>query len=151
DALAHNFQALKGALTAEQANLALKSFPRYLVLGPTGAGKTTAIRNANLRFAFKPPTLDGDSTMPTQHCDPWVVSGTALLLDTGGRYMADGEGPREWSQMLSELDKYVGTSIIQDALVVFPVDEWVQQDAKKAQAFGATVRARLAEVGARTG
>ena len=61
--------------------------PWYLFIGPPGAGKTTALQNAGLKF----PISQEETTAPlrgvggTRNCEWWFTD-QAVMIDTAGRY-----------------------------------------------------------------
>ena len=61
--------------------------PWYAIIGPPGAGKTTALLNADLAFPLAAEM--GQSAVAgvggTRMCDWWFTE-TAVLIDTAGRY-----------------------------------------------------------------
>ncbi|MDP4990691.1 MAG: type VI secretion system membrane subunit TssM, partial [Marivita lacus] len=65
----------------------LNELPWYIMIGPPGAGKTTAIVNSGLQF----PLADemGKTAIGgvggTRNCDWWFTN-NAVLIDTAGRY-----------------------------------------------------------------
>lgn len=65
----------------------LYDLPWYIVIGPPGAGKTTALVNSGLRF----PLAGSDKAQPvsgvggTRYCDWWFTD-DAVIIDTAGRY-----------------------------------------------------------------
>ena len=65
----------------------LYDLPWYLLIGPPGSGKTTALINSGLKF----PLLRGASPAAiagvggTRYCDWWFTE-QAVLIDTAGRY-----------------------------------------------------------------
>ena len=65
----------------------LNELPWYVIIGPPGAGKTTALLNAGLRF----PLADqmGSAVLSgvggTRLCEWWFTD-AAVLIDTAGRY-----------------------------------------------------------------
>ena len=67
---------------------ALYEQPWYVIIGPPGAGKTTALLNAGLNF----PLADADRAAArvagvggTRLCEWWFTE-DAVLIDTAGRY-----------------------------------------------------------------
>ena len=85
---------------------ALYDLPWYLIIGPPGAGKTTALVNSGLRFP-----LAGDAyakAVPgmggTRYCDWWFTD-QAVLIDTAGRYTTqDSDAKADRASWLSFLD-----------------------------------------------
>ena len=61
----------------------LYSRPWYVIVGPPGAGKTTALLNSGLRFPFADQSLKGVGG--TRNLDFWFAD-EAALVDTAGRY-----------------------------------------------------------------
>ena len=65
----------------------LYEIPWYVVIGPPGAGKTTALVNSGLNF----PLAGSGDAQPvagvggTRSCDWWFTD-QAVLIDTAGRY-----------------------------------------------------------------
>src|SRR6202012_1905716 len=61
--------------------------PWYVIIGPPGAGKTTALLNAGLSFPLAAEM--GQSAVGgiggTRMCDWWFTE-SAVLIDTAGRY-----------------------------------------------------------------
>src|SRR5207302_8078863 len=78
-------------LTLKQSHKARGDFlydlPWYMIIGPPGAGKTTALLNSGLKF----PLAQGSGKGPiaavggTRYCDWWFTE-EAVLIDTAGRY-----------------------------------------------------------------
>src|ERR1700746_3123885 len=61
--------------------------PWYAIIGPPGAGKTTALLNAGLRFPLADSLGQGAvaGVGGTRLCDWWFTE-DAVLIDTAGRY-----------------------------------------------------------------
>jgi type VI secretion system protein ImpL len=61
--------------------------PWYVIIGPPGAGKTTALLNAGLRFPLAAEMGQGAlaGVGGTRLCDWWFTE-DAVLIDTAGRY-----------------------------------------------------------------
>ena len=79
--------------------------PWYMVIGESGTGKTTAIRNAQLSspFASPSPTAGPGSTAD---CDWWFFD-QAIILDMAGRYsMGTEEDRTEWNSFVRLIARY---------------------------------------------
>ena len=60
------------------------ALPWYVIVGPPGAGKTTALSNSGLKFPTgRPEALKGVGG--TRSCEWWLTD-EAILIDTAGRY-----------------------------------------------------------------
>ncbi|MEI7894365.1 MAG: type VI secretion system membrane subunit TssM, partial [Myxococcales bacterium] len=81
-----NLQALRQSKLGSGAS-ALYTLPWYMIIGPPGAGKTTALKHSGLVFPFLDPNGAGvvRGTGGTRNCDWWFTN-EAILLDTAGRY-----------------------------------------------------------------
>ena len=71
----------------------LYRLPWYVIIGPPGSGKTTALVNSGLRFPMEQEVgrraIKGVGG--TRNCDWWFTD-EAVLLDTAGRYHDPGFG-----------------------------------------------------------
>ena len=74
---------------------ALYDLPWYLIIGPPGAGKTTALVNSGLKFplAADNATMAVQGVGGTRYCDWWFTE-EAVLIDTAGRYTTRIRTPR---------------------------------------------------------
>ena len=98
--------ALKSSKLGRGRRDALYVLPWYLIIGPPGAGKTTALRNSGLEF----PHLSGGNRGVrgiggTRNCDWWLTN-EAVLLDTAGRWSTQEQDHDEWLGFLEMLRKY---------------------------------------------
>ena len=86
----------------------LYELPWYIIIGPPGAGKTTALVNSGLKFPLA--GQEGAASIAgvggTRYCDFWFTE-DAVLIDTAGRYTthdSDAETDRKsWLSFLSLL------------------------------------------------
>lgn len=85
----------------------LDVLPWYMLVGRSGAGKTTALTRSRLSL----PLQQVDRNAPivqTANCDWWFFD-DAVLIDCAGRYV-EAEGSREdreeWSVLLDQLARY---------------------------------------------
>ena len=106
----------------------LYRLPWYVIIGPPGSGKTTALVNSGLRFPMEQEVgrraIKGVGG--TRNCDWWFTD-EAVLLDTAGRYttqdsdrIADGEG---WSQFLQLLKRHRRRRPINGVLVAYSASD----------------------------
>ncbi len=125
----------------------LYSRPWYIIIGPPGAGKTTALLNSGLRFPFSEQAFKGVGG--TRNLDFWFAE-EAVLIDTAGRYTSQDSNAaadaNAWSGFLGLLKKNRPLQPVNGILVAFPLDEIIRADQGEIDRHAATVRRRLAEV-----
>ncbi len=125
----------------------LYSRPWYVIIGPPGAGKTTALTNSGLRFPFSDTALKGVGG--TRNLDFWFAD-EAVLVDTAGRYTTqDSDADRDkgaWAAFLQLLRRNRPLQPVNGVLVAIGLDELVGADVAKIDRHAATVRRRLAEL-----
>ena len=85
----------------------LYSLPWYAIIGPPGAGKSTALRNSGLEFPYLSERSGGavQGLGGTRNCDWWFTN-EAVVLDTAGRWSTHDEDRNEWFGFLKLLKKY---------------------------------------------
>ena len=98
--------ALLTLRNSKTGGVALYDLPWYLIIGPPGAGKTTALVNSGLRFPLAvsggPQAVAGIGG--TRYCEWWFTD-QALLIDTAGRYTTqDSDAKVDRRSWLSFLD-----------------------------------------------
>src|SRR5579872_3177139 len=129
----------------------LYDLPWYLIIGPPGAGKTTALVNSGLRFP-----LAGDNAARavqgvggTRYCDWWFTD-EAVLIDTAGRYTtqdSDAKADRKsWLAFLDLLRKNRPRQPINGVLVAISIDDIVRLPPAEVNAHADAIRKRLAEL-----
>ncbi|MEM9048525.1 MAG: type VI secretion system membrane subunit TssM [Pseudomonadota bacterium] len=134
----------------------LYQLPWYIIIGPPGAGKTTAIANSGLQF----PLADrmGLSSIGgvggTRNCDWWFTN-EAVLIDTAGRYTTQDSDEtadaRAWSGFLDLLKKYRKRQPINGAVIAISLSDISLFDEATRRSHAGAIRMRLAELRARLG
>jgi len=130
-------------------NAYVYQLPWYAIVGPSGAGKTTALLNAGLNF---PTAVAGEyralrGAPNTPNCDWWFTD-EAVLIDTAGRYVtqdldaaADAAG---WKSFLGLLKQHRPLQPLNGIIVALPAPDFA--DARKMASHTENIRARLAEI-----
>lgn len=121
--------------------------PWYVIIGPPGAGKTTALMHSGLRFPWAKTALKGIGG--TRNLDFWFAD-EAVLVDTAGRYTIQGDdAPADaagWRGFLDLLRRHRPLQPINGILVALATDMLVSADRAALDAHVAAIRQRLAEL-----
>jgi type VI secretion system protein ImpL len=129
--------------------------PWYVIIGPPGAGKTTALLNAGLRF---PLAAEAGHAVPgvggTRLCDWWFTD-EAVLIDTAGRYTtqdSDAAVDRAgWQGFLDLLKRTRARQPLNGVIVAIAVTDIAQPDRDTRLAHARAVRRRVKEITERLG
>ncbi|MEO7330290.1 MAG: type VI secretion system membrane subunit TssM, partial [Minicystis sp.] len=126
---------------------ALYSLPWYMIIGPPGAGKTTALKASGLVFPHQDAGGGGGvrGVGGTRNCDWWFTN-EAILLDTAGRYATESDDRGEWMAFLDMLRRYRSKRPINGVLVAINVAELIDANEQQLEATGKKLRARIDEV-----
>jgi type VI secretion system protein ImpL len=126
--------------------------PWYVLIGPPGSGKTTAIRNSGLNFPLAEGRVSGVGG--TRNCD-WWISEQAVLIDTAGRYTTqDSDAASDkagWERFLELLRRERPRQPLNGVVVAFGADMLSQLDAAGCEQHAQTVRRRVRELEAKLG
>ncbi|WP_299963754.1 type VI secretion system membrane subunit TssM [uncultured Roseobacter sp.] len=134
----------------------LYQLPWYVMIGPPGAGKTTAIANSGLQFPLA-DSLGAASVSGiggTRNCEWWFTEG-AVLLDTAGRYTTQDSNAeadaRAWTGFLDMLRKTRSRQPINGALVAISLSDLARMDEAECAEHARAIRLRLQELRTRLG
>ncbi len=134
----------------------LYQLPWYIMIGPPGAGKTTAIVNSGLKFplAEKMGMKAVGGIGGTRNCDWWFTN-EAVLIDTAGRYTtqdSDAEADsRAWSGFLNMLKRFRKRQPINGAIVAISLADISTQNEADRKEYATAIRLRLVELRERLG
>lgn len=134
----------------------LYELPWYIIIGPPGSGKTTALLNSGLRF----PLADrlGKQPIPgvsgTRNCE-WLFTDDAVLIDTAGRYTTQESyqavDAAEWTGFLDLLKRHRPRRPINGVLVSMSLSDLLQQTEEERTQHAKAIRQRLQELYVRLG
>ncbi|MFO0550872.1 MAG: type VI secretion system membrane subunit TssM [Polyangiaceae bacterium] len=136
----------KLARGGKRGGSALYSMPWYMIIGPPGAGKTTALKHSGMVFPYG--GQNGGAVRGvggTRNCDWWFTN-EAILLDTAGRYTTESDDRDEWISFLQFLRKYRPNRPINGVIVAISISELLDANEQQIEATGKKLRARMDEV-----
>ena len=149
-------QKMEDALTTlrnsgKSGAAALYDLPWYLIIGPPGAGKTTALVNSGLRFPLAvsggPQAVAGIGG--TRYCDWWFTD-SAVLIDTAGRYTTQDSDAkidrRSWLSFLDLLRRNRPRQPVNGVLVAISISDLLTLSAQEIAAHADAIRRRLNEL-----
>ncbi len=143
-------EALAVLRKASGSRAYLYDLPWYVIIGPPGAGKTTALLNSGIRFPLADKT---GGAVPgaggTRYCD-WWFSDEAVLIDTAGRYTtqdSDAEADREsWMSLLGLLKEHRARQPINGVIVALSLQEVLTGGPEVLEREATAIRDRLVEI-----
>jgi type VI secretion system protein ImpL len=129
----------------------LYELPWYVLIGPPGSGKTTALVNSGLKFPLSrgatPAAVAGVGG--TRYCDWWFTE-DAVLIDTAGRYTtqdSDAKSDKQsWLAFLDLLKKNRPRQPINGVLVAISLEDLMTLPPADITAHANAIRARLLEL-----
>jgi type VI secretion system protein ImpL len=124
--------------------------PWFVLIGPPGAGKTTALLNSGLSFLAAD---DGDTAVGgvggTRLCDWWFAD-EAVLIDTAGRYTTQDSDEAVdragWDGFLDMLRRTRPRQPVNGVLVVISLTDIAESTPQERAAHARAVRRRVAEI-----
>src|ERR1700760_291915 len=129
----------------------LYDLPWYVLLGPPGSGKTTALVNSGLKFPLSrgatPAAIAGIGG--TRYCDWWFTE-DAVLIDTAGRYTtqdSDAQTDKQsWLAFLDLLKKNRSRQPINGVMVAISLEDLMTLSSAEIKAQADAIRSRLLEL-----
>jgi type VI secretion system protein ImpL len=138
-------QSLKNSKLARGGSDALAVLPWYVIIGPPGSGKSTALRNSGLQFPYLSARGGVRGVGGTRNCDWWLTN-EAVVLDTAGRYTTEEEDRDEWFSFLDTLARTRPRKPINGVLVAVSLSDLGGENEEGVIDFAKGLRERVDEV-----
>ena len=125
--------------------------PWYAIIGPPGAGKTTALLNAGLNFPLAGELGQGpiSGVGGTRMCE-WMFTDEAVLIDTAGRYTTQDSDTAVdragWDAFLSLLKRTRPRQPLNGVIIAIAMTDIAAAPPPERQAHAQSIRRRIKEL-----
>jgi type VI secretion system protein ImpL len=125
---------------------AFYSLPWYVMLGPPGSGKSTALLESELNFPSLGQGPKGVRGVGgTRNCDWWFTE-EGIFLDTAGRYTTEIDDQPEWHAFLELLRKTRRYRPVNGAIITVDAAGLLRMNAREIEDYAQIIRDRLDEL-----
>ncbi len=139
-------QWLRTSKLAKLGGDVLYRLPWYLVLGPTGSGKSMLVGQSELDFPYTDPdrSMGKRGIEPTRNVDVWIAN-EAVFVDTAGK-ISSGEGQKDaWLQVLGQLKRVRREKPLDGLILAADISAVLQMGEDQLKELSRRLRSRLDE------
>ncbi|RPH45636.1 MAG: type VI secretion system membrane subunit TssM, partial [Planctomycetota bacterium] len=139
-------EAIQALKTSRLGKGALYKLPWYMIIGPPGSGKSTALQESGLNFPYTSQGKKGIRGVGgTRNCDWWFTD-EGILLDTAGRYTTELDDRDEWLGFLGLLKQARKSKPINGAMVAVSISDLLAANEEQLEAHAKNIRNRIDEL-----
>jgi type VI secretion system IcmF/VasK family protein len=139
-------EAIQALKTSRLGKGALYKLPWYMIIGPPGSGKSTALQESGLNFPYTSQGRKGVRGVGgTRNCDWWFTD-EGILLDTAGRYTTEIDDREEWIGFLNLLKQARKHKPINGAMVAVSISDLLAANEEQLEAHAKNIRNRVDEL-----
>ena len=154
--LKQRFEDAMAVLKKSKGGANLYELPWYIIIGPPGSGKTTALINSGLDFPlsneFGKEAISGVGG--TRNCDWWLTN-EAVLLDTAGRYITQDSHQEvdsaAWKGFLGLLKKHRKRRPINGVIIAISLSDLLSQSEHERASHVSAIKKRIQELNTELG
>lgn len=137
--------ALKQSKLGRKKGGPLYALPWYMIVGPPGAGKTTALSHSGLTFPVAEAQGGIRGVGGTRNCDWWFTN-EGILIDTAGRYAVEADDQQEWLAFLDMIRKFRSRMPLNGLLVATDLQSILELSEEQVAEHARRLRARVDEI-----
>jgi type VI secretion system IcmF/VasK family protein len=139
-------EAIQALKTSRLGKGALYKLPWYMIIGPPGSGKSTALQESGLNFPYVSQGRKGIRGVGgTRNCDWWFTD-EGILLDTAGRYTTELDDRDEWLGFLDLMKRARRSKPINGVLVAVSISDLLSAKEEELEAHAKNIRERIDEL-----
>ncbi|MGB9595147.1 MAG: type VI secretion protein IcmF/TssM N-terminal domain-containing protein [Candidatus Poribacteria bacterium] len=119
--------------------------PWYMLLGPTGSGKTSLIMRSGLDFKLRDPSATELTPGPTKDCN-WLFANEAIVMDASGRYVNQPDKSidnAEWLSFLDILQRYRRTKPMDGLIITVDINRIINAKDEDIEKESQNIRDRI--------